>query len=89
MVEKIFFRLLNLSMINAFILYSEWLKMNSNHLISQHDFPIAVIIKQLLGTIIEAWNVKHSTPEHSEFALVSSNNYCIVIFFNENTNIKL
>ena len=64
--KKVFFRLLNLAMVNAFVLYLEWLKINSKQPVNQNDF--IVVSKQLLGTTIQDRNIRHVAPDHSEFA---------------------
>ena len=72
--KKVFFRLLNLAMVNFFFLYLEWLKINSKKPVNQNDFRVAVI-KQLLGTTIQDRNIRHVAPDNSEFARLTGRHF--------------
>ena len=61
-------------MVNAFVLYLEWLKINSEQPVNQNDFRVAVI-KQLLGTTIQDRNIRHVAPGHSEFARLTGHHF--------------
>ena len=65
---KVAFRLLNVALINAFILYKEWYeKRNQAHKknVTHSDFRVTVL-KQLLATVTEHANTLHDTDEVTE-----------------------
>ena len=58
---KVAFRLFNLAMINAFILYNEWRKLNSMQIITQYNFRLNVV-KQLLHSVTTKQKSRHVSP---------------------------
>ena len=58
---KVTFCLLNLAMINAFILYNEWHKLNSMLVITQYNFHLNVV-KQLLHSVITKQKSRYVNP---------------------------
>ena len=75
--EKVAFRLLNVAMVNAYVLYKEWCqKTNVMHKkrLSHTDFRISVI-KQLLSTITDNANILHDTPDVTKFSRLGGRHF--------------
>ena len=74
---KVAFRLLNLSMANAYILYKEWHESKGqkrNKILSHTDYRMNVV-KQLLATVTEHVNVLHDTVDTSEFSRLGGKHF--------------
>ena len=76
--KKVAFRLLNLAMVNAYILYKEWLATNNvprKKNLTHNDFRVQAI-KQLLATVTNTvTNTMHTTIDTTEFSRLSGRHF--------------
>ena len=74
--KKVTFRVLNLAMVNAYILYKEWstqMNVERQKRLSHADFRL-IVLRQCLATVPEK-EVLHNTTEVTEFSRLQGNHF--------------